>query len=66
MQKKTIDIVVGKGFGFKDENGFIFLKRCFQCGLENWAVSVASGKCAWCGFDANDDGDDPPPAPKAA
>ena len=38
---------------FRDSNGNLFLVRCFKCepenGVENWAMAVASGKCAWCG-----------------
>lgn len=32
-------------------DGTILLIRCPRCGRENWAVSVYSGICAWCGFD---------------
>ena len=28
----------------------ILLIRCPKCGKENWAPQVASGYCAWCGF----------------
>lgn len=49
-----------KNFAGKD--GKIFLVKCppSECGLENYASAVATGICAWCGFDANkkiDDGD---------
>lgn len=53
MQSKTTDVRERKGFGFKDEQGHIYLQRCFKCGRENWAPRVASGICAWCGFDSN-------------
>ena len=40
----------GKG----EYNGQLFLVRCFacggECGRENYAPSVASGQCAWCGW----------------
>jgi RecB family endonuclease NucS len=40
----------GKGYAWKDDtNERIYLKRCFHCGLENWALMVARGTCAWCG-----------------
>jgi hypothetical protein len=39
---------------FRDEDGSLFLRRCFACdpehGRENWAPAVASGQCAWCGW----------------
>ena len=32
----------------------LYLVRCFVCdptrGRENWAMNVASGICAWCGW----------------
>lgn len=33
--------------------GKTFLVRCPECGRENYAMSVSSGICAWCGYDAN-------------
>jgi ribosomal protein L37E len=50
------DIRKGKGFGFYAERHgekVIYLVRCFKCGKENYAPAVATGKCSWCGFDAN-------------
>lgn len=39
---------------FIGENGSLYLVRCYVCapvrGRENWAVMVASGTCAWCGW----------------
>lgn len=39
---------------FRDKNGRLYLVRCFACtpgsGKENYAMSVASGQCAWCGW----------------
>lgn len=54
-KKKTKDIHKGNGYGFYAGNK-IFLMRCFECGSENWAPAVATGQCAWCGFDANKKG----------
>lgn len=34
-------------------NGMWYMQRCHSCRRENYALSVATGKCAWCGFDAN-------------
>jgi hypothetical protein len=47
------DIQQGKGLGY-DDNGKICMIRCFECGEENWAMVVASGKCAWCGHNPNE------------
>ncbi len=39
---------------FRDEDGNLFLVRCFKCddkrGKENWSMAVSSGVCAWCGW----------------
>jgi hypothetical protein len=39
---------------FRGEDGSLYLVRCFACGgehgKENWAMAVASGQCAWCGW----------------
>ncbi len=44
---------IGKGEGYKREDGALCMIRCFECGLENYAPAVHSGKCAWCGHDAD-------------
>ena len=50
----STDIRRGKGFGYKDTaTGKICQIRCFKCGKENYAAAVATGSCAWCGYDAN-------------
>lgn len=36
--------------GFYGDDQF-FLERCPQCGKENYAPAVATGQCAWCGWD---------------
>ena len=46
-------IIEGAGVGYKDEDGTICMIRCFRCGRENYAVAVPTGKCAFCGHDAN-------------
>lgn len=43
---------------FIGDDGRIFLVRCPKCKKENWAPAVASGVCAWCGYDANVEEDD--------
>lgn len=39
---------------FRGDNGELYLVRCFSCGgdrgTENWAMVVAAGTCAWCGW----------------
>jgi ssDNA-binding Zn-finger/Zn-ribbon topoisomerase 1 len=35
---------------FRTEDGKLFLLRCPECKLENYAPAVASGECAWCGW----------------
>lgn len=42
-----------RGYGYLQDDGRIGLIRCPACGKENYAMAVTSGKCAWCGFDAN-------------
>jgi len=32
----------------------LLLIRCPKCGRENWALHVATGTCAWCGYDARE------------
>ena len=36
-------------------NDRLYLTRCPKCGLENYALNVASGICSWCGYDGNID-----------
>lgn len=37
-----------------EEVGQLYLKRCMNCGdskgTENWAMAVATGQCAFCGW----------------
>ncbi len=35
---------------FRDDTGKPFVVRCPKCGRENYAMAVASGECAWCGW----------------
>lgn len=41
-----------RGHGFETGRG-IYLIRCPDCQKENYALAVASGRCAFCGFDSN-------------
>lgn len=47
------DIRTKKGYGYLKDDGTQGLIRCHDCGRENYSMSVHSGVCAWCGFDAN-------------
>ena len=40
----------GKFIGFVSKDGTVGLQDCPECGRENHAGSVVSGRCAWCGF----------------
>lgn len=42
---------------FKSEDGKWFLIKCYKCSKENWGPAVATGQCAWCGFDKNKEPD---------
>lgn len=43
------------GFGYKGKiDGKIGLMRCPKCELENYAMAVADGTCAWCGYNVLD------------
>lgn len=37
-------------YGFRDEDGDLYLERCPACELENYAMNVALGICTWCGW----------------
>lgn len=41
-----------------EANGKTYLVRCPKCKRENYAMSVSSGICAWCGYDANEEKED--------
>jgi len=42
----------GRG-NFRDKDGKAYVVRCPRCKRENYAPAVASGQCAWCGWDAS-------------
>lgn len=44
--------LVTRGVEYYPDSGTLLLICCPECGRENWALQVASGTCAWCGFDA--------------
>lgn len=44
-----------EGFGFRaKDSGKVHIIRCPACHKENYAIIRATGRCAWCGLDAND------------
>ena len=48
---KEINVIINDVYiGFRDKDGKLFLQRCPECGKENYAMWVASGQCAWCGW----------------
>lgn len=47
------DVRKGKGFGYTSNKGIVCMIRCFKCGKENYAMSVATGYCMWCGHNPN-------------
>lgn len=44
---------------FEDKEGRLFLVKCMNCdhkhGRENWAMVVAKGVCAWCGWGSEEE-----------
>lgn len=50
------NIIERIGVGYMNNDGKRCMIRCFECGKENYAMTVASGFCAWCGHDANEKG----------
>jgi len=47
-------MTIGHAFKSKIYDQY-YLTRCFECGRENYLPAVASGVCAWCGYDLNQD-----------
>lgn len=35
---------------WRDKDGNLYLRRCHECGAENYALNVSSGICTWCGW----------------
>ena len=52
MTVRNEDIQRGEGHGYR-HNKIICMIKCFECGKENWAMAVATGQCAWCGYNPN-------------
>jgi len=43
-----------RGYVFRGDDDRLYMVRCPECGKENWAPAVASGQCAWCGYEAQE------------
>ena len=41
------------GTFWSEESKKLYMQYCPKCGMENYAPAVASGICAWCGYDVN-------------
>ncbi len=39
---------------YYEDTDDLLLIKCPKCGRENWAPQVATGTCAWCGYDAHE------------
>lgn len=52
MNGENKGIQVEKGVEYYPKTDELLLIRCPKCNLENWAPQVATGSCAWCGYDA--------------
>lgn len=46
--------MIKEGYVWEGKDGGLFMERCPKCGKENWALAVASGQCAWCGYEAKE------------
>ena len=44
------------GGGYITNLGKVALTRCPKCHKENYVMNILHGLCAWCGFDANEEG----------
>jgi hypothetical protein len=45
-----------KGTGYEDRSTkLICMIKCFKCGKENYAISISSGFCCWCGYNPNEE-----------
>lgn len=55
MKKSNIGFPPKGCFWAKSSSGeqMLYMERCPNCGRENYAPMVATGICAWCGWDVN-------------
>ena len=45
---------LAQGVEYYPDDGTLLLIVCPKCGRENWSPRVASGTCAWCGYDGHE------------
>lgn len=46
-------IIIPKGCFWVEEKKMFYMQRCPKCKMENYTPNVASGICAWCGWNVN-------------
>lgn len=46
--------ILASGVEYYEDTNDLLLIKCPKCGRENWAPQVATGTCAWCGYDAHE------------
>lgn len=47
--------VFDEDYIYRKDDGKYGMIRCIKCGLENYALMVTTGICAWCGYDVNEE-----------
>lgn len=41
--------------GLEIQDGELWMHRCPKCRRENYILNVTTGRCTWCGYNANED-----------
>lgn len=54
IKKMNKSRILADGVEYYPDDETLLLIRCPQCGAENYAPAVATGKCIWCGYDARE------------
>ena len=44
-------MMLAEGVEYYPDDDTLLMIRCPECGQENYAPAVATGRCVWCGFD---------------
>ena len=52
--KNNESVWIAKGVEYYPETDTILFIRCPKCGMENYALNVYNGDCAWCGAKGRD------------
>lgn len=62
IENKTVHFFVDdeevRTGAYQADDGTICMVRCPACGTENYAIAVATGKCAWCPFNPEVDAEE--------